>query len=238
MCTTEMAEHTMALLLGAARKIVLMHKKTESGAWGVKRRETIWRISGKTLGLIGFGNSAKAVAKRAKAFGLKILSYHRHVDSDVEKIYSVEPVSFEKLLKESDFISLHIPLTPETRGLISEKELKMMKRTAILINTARGAIVDEMALARGLKEGWIAGAGIDVYEHINVFREPEEIPPKSPYFKLDNIIYTPHIGSWSEEATKENSGKDGAVEARRVLQGYWPRNCVNPEVKPWFKMKE
>ncbi|HBE78176.1 MAG TPA: hydroxyacid dehydrogenase [Firmicutes bacterium] len=237
-CLNEMAEHTMALLLSLARRLPDMNQKMISGEWNTARlsaMENVSRIAGKKLGLIGFGNIAREVAKRAQAFNMKIVDYHRNVNPEIEKSFGVEPVSLEKLLQESDYVVILIPLSPQTRHLISERELKMMKKSAILINMARGLIVDELALARALKEKWIAGAGIDVYGHLDVFKEPQG-PVESPFFGLENVILTPHVGAISLEAIHECPEK-GIAEVRGILQGIWPKNCVNPDVKPWFESR-
>jgi D-3-phosphoglycerate dehydrogenase len=236
-CLNEMADHAMALYLGLARKLPVMMKKMKEGEWfSVRRDEKITRIAGKKMGLIGFGNIAKEIAIRAKSFKMEIMDYHRNVNPEVEKKYGVEPVSLEKLLTESDCVMVLCPLTHETRGMIGEKELNMMKESAILINMARGPIVDEMALAEALKEKRIAGAGIDVFGHLDVFNEPEG-KPQSPFFELDNVILTPHIGANSIEGGIECLRK-GSAEVRRVLLGVWPENCVNLEVKPWFQISD
>lgn len=232
-CLGEMADHTMALLLGMARNLLVMDRSVRTGGWmEAKRREKLLRLQGKTLGLIGFGNTSKEVALRAQPFGLRVVDYHRHVDPEEERQYGVEPVSFETLLRESDFVVVLCALTPETTGLIGERELRMMKPDAILINTSRGAIVDERALAQALRERRILGAGIDCFRHLNMFRQPEA-PPESPYFDLDNVILTPHIGGTSE-ATSYDSYTKGIAEIARVLGGRRPQHLVNPEVAPRF----
>ncbi len=234
-CLNEMAEHTMALLLSLARRLSDMNQKMISGEWNAARLSAlkgISRVAGQILGLIGFGNIAREVAKRAQAFHMKIIDYHRNVHPEIEKDLGVKPVSLEKLLQESDYVVILIPLSPQTKHIIGERELKMMKKSAVLINMARGLIVDEWALAKALKEKWIAGAGIDVYGHLDVFKEPRG-PIESPFFGLENVILTPHVGAVSVEAFDE-SHKKGIAEVKGILQGLWPQNCVNPHVKPWF----
>jgi D-3-phosphoglycerate dehydrogenase len=236
-CLNEMAEHTMTLLLSLARKLSDMNKKMISGEWvnaRISGTENIFRVAGKQLGLIGFGNIAQEVAKRAQAFKMKIVDYHRNVNPEIEKKYGVEPVSLERLLKESDYVVILIPLSPQTKNMIGEREIKMMKKSAVLINMARGHIVDELALAKALKENWIAGAGIDVYGHLDVFVEPQGIV-QSLFFGLENVILTPHVGAVSCESYDESHEK-GIAEVSRILQGFWPKNCVNPHVKPWFEI--
>jgi D-3-phosphoglycerate dehydrogenase / 2-oxoglutarate reductase len=236
-CIQEMAEHAMLLLLGAARKVLAMHDAVLNGRWiSVRTQEalSIHRIAGKTLGLVGFGNAGQAVAVRAQAFGMKVIDYHRHVRPEVEARYGVTPVSFERVLRESDFIVLLCPLTPETENLIGERELQMMKKDCILINVARGGVVDETALGQALRSETIAGAGIDVFLHMNMFKEPE-VEPSSPYFGLRNVLLSPHIAGTSAESFVESYTK-ALRDAKRILTGVWPINCVNPEVQPWFKI--
>ncbi|MEM4501126.1 MAG: NAD(P)-dependent oxidoreductase, partial [Thermofilaceae archaeon] len=141
---------------------------------------------------------------------------------EVEEELGVEYAPLERLLRESDYVSIHVPLTPETRGLIGERELRLMKRTAILVNTSRGPVIDQRALFRALKEGWIAGAGLDVFE-----KEP--IDPDDPLLKLENVVLTPHIGSASHE-TRSKMAELAATGIIKVLRGEKPENLFNPEV--------
>ena len=232
-CVNEMAEHAMSLLLGVVRRTQDMHRTVLEGDWiSVRMSKELHRIAGKKMGLIGFGNVGKALAVRAKAFDIEVVDYHRHVNPEEEKKYGVTPVSLETLLKESDYVMVLCPLTPETEGMIGEKELNMLKKEAILVNIARGAIIDEYALAKALKERRIAAAGIDVFYHLNMFKEPGA-PPRSPYFELDNILLSPHIGGTSVESMKESFSK-ALGDLKRVMNGQWPKNCVNTEVRPWF----
>jgi D-3-phosphoglycerate dehydrogenase len=194
------------------------------------------RINGKSLGLIGFGHIAREVALRAKPFGLSVFAYDPYVVKKVFNEYGVKEESLTYIIENCDFISLHIPLTKETHHLIGEKEFRSMKRSAVLINTARGAVVDEDALIRALSEGWVAGAGIDVYEKINVFDESEK-KVDSPLFVLENVVLTPHAGGCSDEALEEVK-KKAVNEVIRVLSGKWPKNCVNPTVIPRVPLTE
>jgi D-3-phosphoglycerate dehydrogenase len=180
-------------------------------------------LEGKVLGLIGMGNIGSAVAIRAKAFGMKVIAYDPYLEKDRAKLLDVELVDLDTLLKNSDFVSIHAPLTPETRGMIGEQELKKMKRTAYLINTSRGPIVKESALYEALKNRWIAGAALDVYE-----KEPPD--RDNPLFKLDNVVLTPHIAWYTEEALKRLK-RSVAEEAIRILNGMPPKNLVNKEVR-------
>jgi len=178
-------------------------------------------VSGKTLGVIGAGRIGTSFALKSRGFSMKVLYNSRHRNDILEEKLDARKVSLEELLKESDFISLHVPLTSDTYHLIGEKELKMMKENAILINTSRGAVIEEEALIKALKKHWIWGAGLDVYEH-----EPS-IPRELK--KLDNVVLQPHSAS----ATFETRSKMAEVAARNLLiglKGEHPPNCVNPEV--------
>jgi len=179
-------------------------------------------VYGKTLGIIGFGRIGRAVARRAKGFEMRVLYYDiERAPEEVERELNAQYVDLEALLKEADYISIHAPLTPETHHMIGERELKMMKPTAYLINTARGPIVDERALVRALKEGWIAGAALDVYEN-----EPELTPGLA---ELPNVVLAPHIGSASAE-TRTKMAEMAVSNLLSVLKGERPENIVNPEV--------
>ena len=235
-CNNEMAEHTMALILGVARKIVKMNKNTKNCKWSSRESEHLRRISGKSLGLIGFGNAGCNVAIRAIPFGLKVYAYDPYVDESEIKKYKVESASFEYIIKNCDFISLHVPLNSKTHHLIGEPELKSMKKDASLINTSRGAVVDEDMLVKALKEGWIKSVGIDVFEKINPFDESEK-KIDHPLFHIDNVILSPHCAACSDESLVEVKQKyiKGVID---VLSGRWPKNCVNPDVVPRYPLSK
>jgi len=221
------ADHTMALILTLVRKILAWDKYTRerkySGRWTAPPMELIGiELADKMLGLIGFGKIGREVAKRARAFDMKILVYDPYIPKDIGIEWNVRLVELDELLKESDFVSIHCPLTKETYHLINEDKLRVMKKTAYLINTARGPIVDEKALYKALKERWIAGAALDVFEY-------EPLPSDSPLFELDNIIMTPHIAWFTEEALKRLEFT-ACEEAIRILKGETPRNLVNREI--------
>lgn len=230
-CSSELADHTMALMLGVARKLLQLDKGFRETDSSIRGKVKIQRLTGKKLGLIGFGKLAREVAKRSKVFGLSIFAYDPYVSKEeINSLGAKKIDSLEEIMKECDIISLHLPLNPDTRHLINESLLRKMKPSAILINTARGAVVDEDALEKALKEGWISGAGIDVFEHMNLF---EEVPTKqySPFFSMDNVIVTPHAASQSDEAFDEVR-IGAAQEVARVLSGQAPKNIINPEVRP------
>jgi D-3-phosphoglycerate dehydrogenase len=226
-CITDMAEHTMALLLAASRQILAMDAATRAGQWDARTRIPVHRISGRRLGLVGFGRIAQAVAVRAALFGMSI-RYHDPFLAGQNLPMPAAAVSFDELLETSDFLSLHVPLTEGTRHMMSEAQFLKMKPTAILINTARGAIVDEKALVRALEQGWIAGAGLDVFEELNMFSLPAA-PPAHPLLSMKNVILTPHSGGCSAESLEELM-REGARQLVDLLRGEPPRNVVNPEV--------
>ena len=235
-CSNEMAEHAMALLLSLTRRIPRMSQLMAAGAWHRGRQEALTnrRLAGRILGLIGFGKSAQAVARRAKAFGMRLVATRRHLDAPCPEAdeLGVQMVGLDALLRMSDYVSLHVPLVPATYHLLDDAKLRLMKPSAFLINTARGAIVDEIALAAALREERLAGAGIDTYEGIEVFSD-QEGPPDHPFMGLDNVILTPHIGGESAEAQREVA--NGSIENLvAVLSGHWPHpgNIVNPGVEP------
>lgn len=219
------ADYTMGLILAMSRNIVKAHLKLKQGVWNeefYEYRHCGDELSGKTLGLIGFGRVGAEVAKRARAFNMRIISYDPYVSIEVMASLGVEKVELENLLRESDIVSIHARLTPETRQLIGEKELRSMKPNAILINTARGEILDERTLLKALREGWISGAALDVFES-------EPLPPDHPFMELENVIITPHIAGASKQ-TVHRSAKMLAEDAARILRGEKPRFCINPEV--------
>ena len=180
-------------------------------------------IHGKTLGLVGMGRIGSAMVPRARGFNMEVVYYDCIRSPEKKKELNIECRTLEKLLQSSDFVSMHVPLTPETRHMISEKQLRVMKPTAYLVNTSRGPVVDEKALYKALKESWIAGAALDVHE-----KEPTN--PDNPLLNLDNIIVTPHIASASVE-TRTKMAVIAATNCAAVLRGEEPPNLVNPEVK-------
>ena len=195
------------------------------------------RLAGQTLGLIGFGASAQAVAHRAAAFGLRLLAWVRDSAKyqSIAKQHGAELVTIDQLLSESDFVSIHLPLCDETRHLLSAERLARMKPTAALINTSRGAIIDEGALVQLLQQQKIAGAALDVFEGIDVFALPGT-PAWHPLLELDNVVLTPHCAGSSVESSRE-SGSRGARSAADVLLGIRPRHVVNADVLPRFPLQ-
>ena len=183
------ADLTFALLLCIARKVPMLDSKTKEGQWV---RSTGMEIYGKTIGIIGLGAIGKGVAKRAQGFSMRVLAYDPFIDKKYAKENNIEVSSLNELIKNSDIITLHTPLSDETRYIISKETIGRMKKGAILINTARGGLIDEQAAYEHLKSGWLGGLGLDAYE--------EEPPKVSPLFKLDNVVLTPHTGAHTEEA--------------------------------------
>jgi D-3-phosphoglycerate dehydrogenase / 2-oxoglutarate reductase len=211
-CLREVSDHAMALLLALARKVTLANKLVqESGRWEVPPLVPLRRLEGQVLGLVGFGNIPRALAPKAKAFGLKVSAHDPYVAKDVLDAAGVEGVSFDELLARSDFVSVHAPLLPATRGLMNAAAFAKMKKGAYLINTARGPLIDEPALIAALDSGELGGAALDV-----VTTEP--LAEDSPLIGRDNVILTPHTAFYSVEALEELQTKC-ASDVARVLSG-------------------
>ena len=225
-CLEEVANHAIALILALGGKLLLLNEDTKKGHWAEAQqaRASVGAPYEQTLGLVGCGKIGRTAARKAQRFGFRILGYDPYVDKSLAEEYGITLVSLPELLKESDFVSIHTFLNKETRHLIGEKELRQMNPAAYLINTARGAVVDEAALITALQEKWIAGAGLDVFEN-------EPIDPDSPLLKMDNVVVSPHCASHSDASIKQLKRRVGQ-EAARVLSGHWPQNVVNKAVKP------
>jgi D-3-phosphoglycerate dehydrogenase len=225
-CIREVSDHAMSLLLACSRLVLWATEGVKQGRWFEVQTETIKApaLFEQTLGLVGCGNIGRLTAQKAQCFGLKTIGYDPYLDKSVAEKHGITLVSLPELLKEADYVSLHTPLYQETRKLIGEKELKQMKPTAYLINTSRGGVVDEAALIRALREKWITGAGLDVFE-----MEPIELD--NPLLKMDNVVLTPHCAANSSTSLKRLK-LSVAQEAARVLTGKWPRHWVNKDVKP------
>jgi D-3-phosphoglycerate dehydrogenase len=213
--TQSVAELTMGLILAVARKIAFCDRKIRAGEWPKKHAVGV-ELWGKTLGVIGAGRIGLAVARIAKfGFNMNVVYYDVARNKKIEEEVGARYVSLEDLLREADVVTIHVPLTEQTKYLINEEKLKLMKRTAILINTSRGTVVDTKALIRALKEGWIAGAGLDVFE-----KEP--LPPNHPLLELENVVLTAHIGASTEEA-QERAGVD---IAKKVVEFFRARGYI------------
>lgn len=223
-CVDEVAEHALGLLLAGARKIPLYDRAIHSGRWDLQAGKPLHRINGRTLGIVGFGKIGRALARKASGLGLRIVAYDPYLAAQAVETPDVELVDLDRLLRESDLVSVHVPLTAGTRAMIGEPELRKMKPSACLVNTSRGSVVDVPSLARALREGWIAAAGLDVL--------PEEpLPADSPLLELENLILTPHVSFYSEESLVDLQTST-AEEVVRVLSGQQPLHLVNPEVLP------
>jgi D-3-phosphoglycerate dehydrogenase len=210
-CMQEVSDHAMALLLALVRKVPLSNKLVQSGRWEVPPLVPIHRLSGRVLGLVGFGNIPRTLAPKAQAFGLRVIAHDPYVPPDVLAKAGVEGVNFDELLSRSDFVSIHAPLMPATRGLFDAEVFRKMKQGALIINTARGPLVDEDALIAALDRGHLGGAAFDV-----VANEP--LAKDSPLIGRDNVILTPHTAFYSVEALEELQTKC-ASDVARVLCG-------------------
>jgi D-3-phosphoglycerate dehydrogenase len=220
-CMDEVSDHAMALALSLVRKIPFSNSEVHAGRWQMPSVVPIHRMRGQVFGLAGFGRIPQLVAPKAKAFGFRVVSYDPFVPKDVMEKAGVEKVDFDEMVKISDVISLHCPLMPETHHLFSTEAFSKMKPTAYLVNTGRGPLVDEVALAKALDKGQLAGAGLDVVE--------TEPPSGSPLLGRKNVLLTPHTAFYSEESLLELERK-AAEEVVRVLSGNAPLNPVNPEI--------
>ncbi|MFM1548133.1 MAG: C-terminal binding protein [Lentisphaeria bacterium] len=237
-CVPEQADHTMMLMLALARNLPLMSRAFQrEGRFMdlLEQYDCNQRLSSSVLGLIGFGQSAKEVAKRANAFGMKVIATRRRnaaQDPEADSL-GVELVDLDTLLTQSDYISLHLPLTEATHHLLDGEAIGKMKKTAFLINTARGAIIDEKALIEALRERRIGGAGLDVFESINVFADTSQCPLQHPLLDLDNVILTPHSASYSQQS-REDVSITAVANVAAVLAGRMPpeQNIVNAGVVP------
>ncbi len=225
--TDATADFAWALLMAAARRVVEADRFTRAHQWQTWEPDLLLgsNIAGATLGIIGLGRIGQAMARRARGFDMRILyTNQERCDSALETTLNAEFVTLDELLQTADFVTIHTPLTPETHHLFGDRQFQQMSRSAVLINTARGTIVDPDALYRALAEGQIAAAAIDV-------TEPEPIPADSPLLSLDNLIITPHIASASRQ-TREKMATMAIANLIAGLQGERLPHCVNPEVYP------
>jgi len=220
------AELTFALMLALAKSIVPQHLTTKAGQW---TRRTQLPLRGLTLGIVGLGRIGKAVATRGKAFGMKLIAYEPFVDQAFVKANDITVLPLEQVFAQADFLTLHVPLTAESKHLICKKTLGWMKKTAYLINTARGGLVCEADLCEALMAGQIGGAGLDVFE--------QEPPGKIPLMDCDNIVLAPHIAGM-DFRSRDDMAHSAAEAVVDLLAGKWPtEKVVNPEVKAKFPRK-
>jgi len=218
----EVSSHAIALLLAVARKIVAGDRAVRSGGWHIKPIVPLHRITGRTLGLLGFGNIARATGRKGAALGLHVIAYDPYVDPDVFRGAGVRRVDFDTCLAEADFLSVHLPLTAETRGLIDREALNRMKASAVLVNTSRGAVVDEAALVDALRSGRLRGAGLDVFA-------TEPLPTDHPLLGIPTVTVSGHVGFYSEESI-EQMQRDAAEQVVGALEGSVPEFLINREV--------
>lgn len=228
-CTAEVADHALSMILALNRRIVELDRSLREGAWvqhGPATRNIlrgpVQPLREQTLGIIGFGRIGQAVAARAKPFGVTILAADPYLDAEIIRGAGAEPVTLPDLLERSDIVTIHSPLTPETRGMIDAEALARMKPTAVIVNTARGPIIDLAALADALRQGRIAGAALDVVD-------PEPLAAGSPFYELPNVILTPHSAYYSERSV-DVVRRETLFEALKVLRGQRPLTVANPAV--------
>ncbi len=224
-CTDEVAEHTFALIFAVARKIAPIDRRVRQGQWrGLIPTQIlpIYRLRGQTLGVVGMGKIGRMVAQKARALGMNVVGFDPYLPPDVAAAIGVPLASLDELLRQADVVSLHVPLTSETRHLINARTLAMMKSQSMLINVARGPIVDEAALQKALESGHLAGAGLDVLE-----QEPPA--PSNGLFRFENVVFTCHYASCSVEAYA-GLRHQISEQVAEILRGEFPRNLVNREV--------
>jgi D-3-phosphoglycerate dehydrogenase len=222
-CHLEVANHAAAMILALNRNLVRYDRAMRQGVWDRPAGRPISPLDGETAGLVGLGAIGRALARRLQPFGLRVIAYDPYVEEHSPRELGVRMVSdLHALLGESDWVSVQVPLNAETRHMLGEREFRAMKRTACFVNCCRGGVVDEAALTRALREGWIAGAGLDVFE-----QEPTD--PGNPLLRLENVIATPHAGGESTESAAL-SARVASRQAAAVLRGEWPNRIVNPAV--------
>jgi D-3-phosphoglycerate dehydrogenase / 2-oxoglutarate reductase len=225
-CTEEVAEHAIGLMIAVARKMTLADRKSRTGGWVPSMDATLLpmrRLSGQTFGLVGLGKIGRCTAAKAQGLGLKTIAYDPYANPESARAAGITMVGLDELLAQSDVVSLHVPDTPETRGMINARTLGLMKPGAILVNVARGPIVDEAALAAALASGRLYGAGLDVLQ-----KEPIQLP--HPLAEFDNVIFTCHYASLSEEAYATMT-RVTTEQAVQIIRGEYPTNLVNVAVK-------
>lgn len=220
-CEKEVSNHTIALILASLRKLVPLTKEIKNGKWNRESIKPSSRLTNLTLGLVGFGTIARKVSRKTKALGFEVMAYDPYISKEKFLEAKVQKVSFEKIVKVSDVISIHTPLVEETRHMFTEEEFKKMKETAYIVNTSRGGVIDSKALYRALSAEDIAGAALDVFEC--------EPPSSDSLCNFDNVVLTPHIALYSEESQLKARTK-ASRDVARVLEGTPPKRLVNEEV--------
>jgi D-3-phosphoglycerate dehydrogenase len=221
-CTEEVANRTFTLLLACACQLLVLDRRVRDGKWRSGELPEAVQIEGQVLGLVGFGRIARAVARRARAFGMEVIAHDPYLSPAALEGQGASAASLQEVLRKSDFLSLHTPLTPETRHLINSETLRLVKPSAILINCARGGLVDEQALVDALRAQRLAGAGLEVLE-----KEPPLLD--NPLLRMDRVVFTPHTAAHTKRALQ--TVREAAVDAVvRVLRGDPPLHVVNPSV--------
>ena len=221
-CLDDVSAHALALWLNCVRLVSRNHMKIVNGGWDDNPSAKMWRTSGRTFGLVGLGNIGQATARKLQGWGMRLLACDPFVDGSRAAELGVRLVDFETLCRESDFVSLHVPLLPETRHLMNARSFGMMKQGAILVNTARGPVVESHALLGALEAGSLAAAGLDVFE-------TEPLPVDSPLRHHPRVLLSDHV-AWYSEESQEALKQTVAEEAVRVCLGGLPRSLMNPEV--------
>jgi D-3-phosphoglycerate dehydrogenase len=225
----QVAEHAIGLMFAVIRQIVRQDRLIRQGVWDRHRAWPDWHLVGQTFGLVGFGRIARLVVKKLAGFQVSMIACDPVVDRETMETRGVEKVGLDELFSRSDYISIHVPLSDKTRHLVGEPQLRLMKKTAVLINTARGEIVDQSALVLALTEGWLAAAGLDVLD-------PEPPAPGDPILALDNVVLTPHIASYSD-VFHEGFWRHSIDTLISIATQGMPRWIVNPEVVPWWTIE-
>lgn len=234
-CNTPLAhnhpvsDHTIALIFAVGRKVVIQDRATRAGIWWQNEIRPEWSLTGRTLGLLGFGHIPRILAKKLNGFDLNLLVFDPFIDDATLAEFGAKRADLDQIFTESDIISVHTPLTAETHHLINETRLRQMKPTAILVNTARGPVVEEAALVKALKERWILGAGLDVFED-----EPTALD--NPLFQLDNIVVSGHVAGISDQSV-EATWRLSVEMVIDMANGIYPRSYVNREVKPRWTLR-
>lgn len=219
-CLDEVSDHALALILSLVRKVTFLNNKVKQGIWDYKVATPMFRLKGRVLGLLSFGNIAQKVAQKAKVFGFKVIAYDPFIPEEVAKNLDVELVDFDDLFKRSDVISVHTPLNDATRGMVGKEQFALMKKEAFIVNTSRGPVIDEKALIEALQNYEIAGAGLDVLEI-------EPIEEGNPLLEMEHVILNPHAAWHSSESEIELKTKT-AQNVADVLLGKEPKYVVRP----------
>lgn len=229
-CVDEVSDHTLALLLNLVRKVSLADRAVKRGQWDFKVTQPIHRLRGSTVGLVGFGKIPRVLATKLRPLGFNVIAYDPYVSEKVASEQGVSLYSLDRLCEEADILSVHTPLTEETKGLIGKNQFSRMKRSALIVNTSRGQVIDEMALIEALQKGMIEGVALDVVEI-------EPIRPDHPFLSMENVLLTPHVAWYSEEASSDMRRKAAAAVRDVLLKREYPKYLVNRSVKPLASLR-